>query len=86
MSLDVGTIVEVKQIDRMAFHDTIPYVGFYLNTLADTTLELGQGWISLSTSSPHIKVFTDSDVMKRKRYNLLRSSDRRNLIRLVGSY
>lgn len=66
MGLDIGTIVEVRKIQAGSFQNKIPYRGFYIHTLQDTDLTLESRWITLSSSSPIIKVFTDSDIMKQK--------------------
>ena len=75
MVLPVGSILEVKGIQKESFHEKIPYKGIYMNTSYDT-LTLEAGWLVLAPSSPKVKIFTDSDVMKQ---NVVRTTSPLNV-------
>ncbi len=66
MVLPVDTVVDVKMVHSEAFHNKIPYRGIYFNTFMDYILDLSPGWLTLASSSPAVKIFTDSDAMKEK--------------------
>lgn len=74
MVLPIGAILEVKTVNKEAFHEKIPYKGIYFHTSYDT-LTLEAGWLVLAPSSPKVKIFTDSDVMKQNVVRTTSSQD-----------